>query len=565
MSASLDHVMANQFPEQVARDAIDRQLEQAGWRVQASDAIDFGAGSGIAVREYQTDVGPADYVLFADRRPVGVVEAKPESWGARLTTVEEQSGGYATAKLRWVKEGAPLPFVYESTGTVTRFTDGRDPDPRSREVFGFHRPETLKAWAHAERSLRGGIAALPSLPTEGLRDCQITAITNLEASLGNNRPRALVQMATGSGKTFTAITQVYRLLKHANARRVLFLVDTKNLGEQAEQEFRAFVPTDENRTFADLYNVQRLTSPRSPVSGEVVISTIQRMYATLKGEDLPEGAEDEALADRPPTRREPLPVAYSASIPLEHFDVIVIDECHRSIYGIWRQVIEYFDAFLIGLTATPDARTYGFFRKNVVSEYASGEHWTETPPSSPRPHLQPHLGAVHDDRGAEPADLGVGEEEPPGERFVVGHVTCEADEREVRLAGDVVALLNLRLGTHPAPEAVEYVDALALHLYQHEECHRPAERIGVEDRLFIRNHTGHAQASHTPLHSRGREPRVVRQVIERRPGIPLQGGEDEAVGRVEIGHCIVPLPAAIRSWSHIRMQETSDNPILRDG
>ena len=176
-------------------------------------------------------------------------------------------------------------------------------------------------------------------------------------------------MATGSGKTYTAVTQVYRLLKHAGARRILFLVDTKNLGEQAEQEFRGYVPNDDSRTFGDLYNVQRLTSPAIAPASEVVISTIQRMYATLKGEDLAEGAEGDAPAQPPPTRREPLPVAYNERIPPEHFDVVVIDECHRSIYGLWRQVIEYFDAYLIGLTATPDARTYGFFRKNVVSEY----------------------------------------------------------------------------------------------------------------------------------------------------------------------------------------------------
>lgn len=359
----------NQNPEQIARDTIDRRLTEAGWKVQDKAAIDFGAGPGVAVREYQTDVGPADYVLFADRKPVGVVEAKPEDWGEKLTTVEEQAEGYAAAKLKWVQNAEPLPFVYESTGTVTRFTDGRDPEPRSREVFSFHRPETLAAWAQAGRSFRAGIAALPELPTEGLRACQIEAITKLEASLKAGRPRALVQMATGSGKTFTAITQVYRLLKHAGARRVLFLVDTRNLGEQAEQEFRAFVPNDDNRVFSDLYNVQRLSSPSVAASSEVVISTIQRMYATLKGEDLADGAEGDDPASLPPTRRTPLPVAYSAAIPPEHFDVVVIDECHRSIYGLWRQVIEYFDAFLVGLTATPDARTYGFFRKNVVSEY----------------------------------------------------------------------------------------------------------------------------------------------------------------------------------------------------
>jgi len=359
----------NQTPEQLARDRIDERLRASGWHVQDKDALDFNAGLGVAVREYQTDIGPADYVLFADRHAVGVVEAKPDNWGVRLTSVEEQSEGYANAKLKWVNNAEPLPFLYESTGQVTRFTNARDPNPRSREVFTFHRPETLKLWAQAPKSLRAGIAALPGLNPDGLRDCQIKAITNLEASLKTDKPRALVQMATGSGKTFTAITQVYRLLKHAGARRILFLVDTKNLGEQAEQEFMAFIPNDDNRKFTELYNVQRLTSPSIANDSQVVISTIQRMYATLKGEELNEGAEEENPAEQKWRRKEPLPVVYNAKLPPEYFDVVVIDECHRSIYNLWRQVIEYFDAFLIGLTATPDNRTYGFFQKNVVSEY----------------------------------------------------------------------------------------------------------------------------------------------------------------------------------------------------
>ena len=361
----------NQNPEQIARDRIDDRLRASGWRVQDKDAIDFNAGPGIAVREYLTDIGPADYVLFAVRQAVGVVEAKPDRWGARLTTVEEQSEGYAKAKLRWVSNAEPLPFLYEATGQVTRFTNGRDPNPRSREVFAFHRPETLKDWKL--RSFRSGLASLPPLNTTGLRECQTKAVANLEASLKADRPRALVQMATGSGKTFTAITQVYRLLKHADARRVLFLVDTRNLGEQAEQEFMAYIPNDDNRKFNELYNVQRLTSPSIAGDVQVVISTIQRMYATLKGEDLPEGAEAEHPVEQKWQRREPLPVVYSAALPPEYFDVVVIDECHRSIYNLWRQVVEYFDAFLIGLTATPDNRTYGFFQKNVVSEYTHEE------------------------------------------------------------------------------------------------------------------------------------------------------------------------------------------------
>ena len=359
----------NQTPEQKARDNIDKMLEQAGWIVQHKKKINFNAGLGIAVREYDTDVGPADYVLFVDKHAVGVIEAKPEDWGQKITTVEEQSGGYASAKLKWVNNKKPLPFVYESTGTITRFTNGRDPKPRSREVFNFHRPETMQDWLSKPLSLRARLQNLPLLPHQGLRDCQITAINNLEVSFKDDRPRALIQMATGSGKTYTAITSVYRLLKFADVKRVLFLVDTKNLGEQAEQEFMAYLPNDDNRKFTELYNVQRLKSSFVAKDSQVCISTIQRMYSLLKGEELDEAAEETNPAESMVRPKQPVPVAYNPKIPPEFFDFIIIDECHRSIYNLWRQVLEYFDAYLIGLTATPDNRTYGFFRKNVVSEY----------------------------------------------------------------------------------------------------------------------------------------------------------------------------------------------------
>ena len=358
----------NQTPEQKARDNIDAMLSQAGWLVQDKKKIDFSAGSGIAIREYQTDVGPADYVLFIDKKPVGVVEAKPEDWGQKITTVEEQSSGYASAKLKWVNNKEPLPFVYESTGVLTRFTDRRDPKPRSREVFSFPRPETMQDWHTQSASLRARLQALPSLDPAGLRACQVNAIEKLEASFKDNRPRALIQMATGSGKTYTAITSIYRLLKHADAKRILFLVDTKNLGEQAEQEFMAYVPSDDNRKFTELYNVQRLTSSFVARDSQVCISTIQRMYSLLKDQEMDEAAEQINPAEMVQPRQ-PMPVVYNGKIPPEFFDFIIIDECHRSIYNLWRQVLEYFDASLIGLTATPDNRTYGFFRKNVVSEY----------------------------------------------------------------------------------------------------------------------------------------------------------------------------------------------------
>ena len=359
----------NRTPEQIARDAIDAKLKQAGWCVQSMRQIDLRAGTGIAVREYPTDVGPADYVLFIDGRAVGVIEAKREEWGHKITDVERQSGAYAAATLKWVTNSEPLPFVYESTGVVTRFTNRHDPVPRSREVFSFPRPETIQEWGAQPEPLRKRLHRLPRLDPAGLRDCQISAIDNLEASFKDDHPRALIQMATGSGKTYTAITSVYRLLKHADAKRILFLVDTRNLGEQAQQEFMAYVPSDDNRKFVELYNVQRLTSSFVASDSQVCISTIQRMYSILKGEEMDTAAEEINPAELVQPKESP-PVVYNPTLPPEFFDFIIIDECHRSIYDLWRQVLEYFDAYLIGLTATPDNRTYGFFRKNVVSEYS---------------------------------------------------------------------------------------------------------------------------------------------------------------------------------------------------
>ncbi|MDP2029895.1 MAG: type I restriction-modification enzyme R subunit C-terminal domain-containing protein [Thiobacillus sp.] len=366
----------NQNPEQKARDTIDALLTQAGWIVQSAKKIDLNVGRGQAVREYQTDVGPADYVLFVDKKAVGVIEAKREEEGQRLTAHEAQTEGYATARLKWGNNQTPLPFLYESTGILTRFTDGRDPKPRSREVFSFHRPETLKEWLAQGDSLRERLQHIPTLnpnhlPAKELRlrDCQETAITNLEASFKADRPRALIQMATGAGKTYTAITSIYRLLKHAHGKRILFLVDTKNLGEQAEQEMMSYVPIDDPRKFTELYTVQRLKSPYIASDTHVCISTIQRLYSILKDTPLDEAAEEINPAELKQPKA-PMPVVYNEKVPPEFFDFIFIDECHRSIYNLWQQVIDYFDASLIGLTATPDNRTYGFFKKNVVSDYS---------------------------------------------------------------------------------------------------------------------------------------------------------------------------------------------------
>lgn len=364
----------NQNPEQLARDKIDSLLEQAGWKVQSKSKIDFSAGIGVAVREYQTDAGPADYVLFVNRKPVGIIEAKRENEAVNITVVEEQSVRYANAKLKYLNN-EPLIYIYETTGSLTHFTDYSDPKPRYRTVFAFHKPETIAEWIRDGKSLRSRLQEFPALNPTGLRPAQIKAVTNLEESFRNNRPRALIQMATGAGKTFTTITFIYRLLKYAKAKRILFLVDTRNLGEQAEQEFMNYRPNDDNRKFTELYNVQRLSSSHIANDSQVCISTIQRLYSILKGEELDISAEDDnpdesTWLQKKLKEHKAMPVEYTDKVPIEQFDFIVIDECHRSIYNLWKQVLDYFDAFLIGLTATPDKRTFGFFNENVVSEYS---------------------------------------------------------------------------------------------------------------------------------------------------------------------------------------------------
>ena len=359
--------MPNQNPEQIARDKIDAMLADAGWVVQDHQTPDLNAGLGIALREYPTDEGPTDYLLIVDKKPCGLIEAKKFSLGYSLPEVEKQSEKYADAKLKIYDNKYRIRFVYESTGIVTRFRDRDDPKPRSREVFSFMRPETMQGMLGEVKTLRRRLKEeMPALSQGNLRDCQYSAIVNLEKSFSDANPRALIQMATGAGKTFTAITSVYRLLKYGKAKRILMLVDTKQLGVQALEEFQNYQPVGEQYKFHELYPVQRLTSSKIDPNAKVCISTIQRMYSILKGQELDEESEEDSAKWQTGKNAT---VEYNPALPPEYFDFLIIDECHRSIYNLWRQVLEYFDAFLTGLTATPDNRTFGFFKQNVVSEY----------------------------------------------------------------------------------------------------------------------------------------------------------------------------------------------------
>lgn len=358
-------------PEEKAREEIDRQLEQCGWNVQNHKAMNISAGLGIAVCEFPLKTGDADYMLYVDGKAIGIIEAKPV--GHTLKGVELQSLKYTTGLPKDIPHYfVPLPFAYESTGVETQFTNGLDPDARSREVFTFHRPEELLRQVKLDRQLRYNLQHMPELNTERLWSVQIETLRNLEKSLAENRPRSLIQMASGGGKTYTACSFSYRLIKFAKAKRILFLVDRNNLGKQTLNEFQQYFSPYSQYKFTEEFNVQRLQKNTIDPASKVCITTIQRLYSILKGEEefKEENEEESMFESESPLIKEPMPVVYNQKVPIGTFDFIVVDECHRSIYNVWRQVLDYFDAFLIGLTATPTAQTIGFFNGNLVQEYS---------------------------------------------------------------------------------------------------------------------------------------------------------------------------------------------------
>ena len=363
-------------PEEKSRIEIDKKLKASGWLLQDRSEFNPAAATGVVVREFSTDTGPVDYLMFVDRKPVGVIEAKRSEEGQNITVHEAQTERYAGSSIRWAVSGQAIRFAYEATDVLTRFTDYSDERARSRDIFSFHRPDKLRELLEDDSTIRNRMKNLPVFEDtqEKFRKCQVNAIHGLERSFAGNRPRALIQMATGAGKTYTAITSAYRLLKFVKVKRILFLVDTRNLGIQAETEFIGYMPNDETRRFTELYDVHRLNSKNIPESAQVCISTIQRMYSILRNEDLDEGNEEENPNEiEGALRGTPREVIYNDKYPPEFFDIIIIDECHRSIYNIWQQVLDYFDAFQIGLTATPDKRTFAYFKENVVSEYTHEE------------------------------------------------------------------------------------------------------------------------------------------------------------------------------------------------
>lgn len=356
-------------PEEKARVTIDEQLTAAGWLV-TRDKLAWQSGAAVAIEEWVFPNGlQADYLLFFKGKAIAVVEAKPQK--TLIGGVYHQADGYANSLDAhmpcWM---SPIPFIYVANGAVVLFADRRDKYSRQRIVFSFHQPITLEKWVkEGESTLQNRLLSLPSVPLPSglnLRLCQTEAIGKLEESFAQQKRRAYVHLATGAGKTFTACTFCYRLIRHARAKRILFLVDRGNLGQQAYDSFSQWHIPEFDRKFTDEYSVVRLSSGAIEGNPRVVISTIQRIYSILTHSPMCDADDEQSVQDSDEMKQ----VVYNASLPPEYFDFIVVDECHRSIYKNWKQVLEYFDSTIIGLTATPTDTTAEFFEKNKVAEYS---------------------------------------------------------------------------------------------------------------------------------------------------------------------------------------------------
>lgn len=351
-------------PEERARIRIDQWFEDAGWEVTDRDHY-TPSSTAVAIREGLLEGNlEADYFLFINGKAVGVLEAKRKEVDIASSHVAEQAEHYTRSVPHCYQTIAnPLPLVYLSNGESVLFRNQNVDDSPYDEINRIHSPKEIVKMLGIEDRFAG----LPTLKKRGLRDCQYEAISELEKSFRTGQNRALMVLATGAGKTYTAVTATYRFLNYARMRRVLFLVDRNNLGKQAEGEFGTYKLTENGDPFNTIYGVERLKSSTIPKDANVVISTIQRLFAFLKGEPITSDNDDDEESDT----NEEIVLPPNPALPQDYFDLIIIDECHRSIYGNWKKVLEYFNsARLIGLTATPVPETKAFFNNNIVVNYS---------------------------------------------------------------------------------------------------------------------------------------------------------------------------------------------------
>lgn len=360
------------LPEQKARVKIDQMLKDSGWTVVPRDDFTPDAVNAQAVEENLMKGNlEADYILYLDGKAIAVLEAKREENKLGLE-VAKQAQNYGNILPNWVQAWkTPLPFIFLCNGDLLLFKDMRESKPSYKVIKKMFTPKEIVNLAGSD--IQSDFAKLPALPPvgpKGLRECQFEAITNLEISFKQGLKKALIVLATGAGKTFTACTAAYRLLNYMGAKRVLFLVDRNNLGKQAEGEFGTYKLTETGNAFSDEYIVHRLRNVEKIGNASVVISTIQRLFAALTGQELDETDDDEEMEHDEDTPGKQVQLTGNVLLPSDFFDVIIIDECHRSIYGDWQQVLTYFNnAKIIGLTATPTPEAMAFFNKNRVVNY----------------------------------------------------------------------------------------------------------------------------------------------------------------------------------------------------
>ena len=354
------------LPEQLARKKIDKQLNDSGWDIV--NRTDYIPNHPQAVKEaLMSGTTESDYLLYVDNKAIAVIEAKREE-NKLGQEVAQQAENYAYNPKSWygLWKKCFIPLVYLANGKKILFRNLLDPNGNYEEIEEFHSPKKMLKLIN-ETSLYG---ALPRIEKNGLRDCQYNAEVSFENSLINSKKRALAILATGSGKTYLACLATYRLLNYTSTDRVLFLVDRNNLAKQTENEFNTFDRTEKRKTLGSLYTINRLRK-NEDISGDVVISTIQKLFAVLTGNSLI-GDDDDENDDffKDDSQEPPVVLGDKLTLPPDYFKFIVIDECHRSIYGKWRAVLDYFkDATILGLTATPTPEAYAFFDNNVIEKY----------------------------------------------------------------------------------------------------------------------------------------------------------------------------------------------------
>ena len=351
-------------PEEKARVIIDRMFEEAGWKVVDRDKYAPNI-TAVAIREgLMVGNREADYLLFLNGKAVGVLEAKRIETDINSDIVQEQARLYTRSCPKWCQAwfpNIPLPLAYVANSRDLMFYDTRKSNSEFEYCKKIHTPKEVKKLLGLEDDYVG----LPTLSPKGLRACQYEAITQLEQSFRNGENRALMVLATGAGKTYTACLAAYRMLAFTPMKRILFLVDRNNLGKQAETEFGTFRLTENGDPFNTIFTVNRLKSSSVPTDSNVVISTIQRLFSLLKGDEITDNDEDdEEIEDKE------IMLPENPNLLSDFFDMIIIDECHRSIYGNWQKVLNYFSkAKLIGLTATPVPETKAFFNGNIIVNY----------------------------------------------------------------------------------------------------------------------------------------------------------------------------------------------------